>query len=261
MGDNEYQQSFRGLSDHDFASRSLSLTEHQSQHGLENPAAAHYQAPMTMAPSQPSSLAVKTGQPSLNHMEPMHYQTPMTMWHHVPSQQSNLAAMSMIPQAQQQNAAALSMMLQSQGLRYYPAPVKLFPQALQQTQNSQFYHASVACSKRFSEEEKQKLEKVFTDETQKPSTSRKRQLAEELGCPVPKVNVGQRCSPLPDPLLMMEIRTGSRTEGLERNRCIECRLTRPARQQIGQLPGMTAPMPMWPRTRTTRTPSTASPTA
>lgn len=240
------------------------MTEHQGQHGLENPAAVHYQTPMTMASSQPSSLAIKAGQHSLNHMEPMHYQNPMAMWHHVPSQQSNLAAMPMMPQAQQQNAAAVSMLLQSQGLRYYPAaPVKLFPQALQQTQNSQFYHASMACSKRFSEEEKQKLEKVFTDETQKPSTSRKRQLAEELGCPVPKVNVGHHGSLLSDLLLTMVTRIGSRTEGLERSRCNGCRLTRLAKPRIGRLPGPMAPMSRRTRMRTTttRTPSTASLTA
>ncbi|KAJ4394390.1 hypothetical protein N0V93_003607 [Gnomoniopsis smithogilvyi] len=88
----------------------------------------------------------------------------------------------------QQHSPATLMMLQSQGLSYYPAPVKMFSPTMQQSPNAQFYHASLASSKRFSEEEKQKLEKVFTDETQKPSTSRKRQLAEELGCPVPKVN-------------------------------------------------------------------------
>ncbi|CAN8098799.1 unnamed protein product [Discula destructiva] len=103
---------------------------------------------------------------------------------------SGATAMSMMGANQQSNAAAL-MMLQSQGLSYYSSPAKMFPpqmQQQQQSQNAQFYHASLASSKRFSEEEKQKLEKVFTDETQKPSTSRKRQLAEELGCPVPKVN-------------------------------------------------------------------------
>ncbi|KAK7744195.1 hypothetical protein SLS53_003716 [Cytospora paraplurivora] len=77
-------------------------------------------------------------------------------------------------------------MLQSHSQRYYHAPLKIFHQALQE--GSQLYHATIACSKRFSEEEKQKLERVFTDETQKPSTNRKRQLAEELGCPIPKVN-------------------------------------------------------------------------
>lgn len=194
MGDNEYTASYRGLSDHEYATRSFSLADLPGQHGVDNSAAAHYQSVMTTAPSQASSLTAKAGQHNMDHMDPMHYQNAMTMWHQVPAQQSNLTSMPMMPQAQQQNTAALSMMLQSQGLRYYPAPVKMFPQALQQTQNSQFYHASVACSKRFSEEEKQKLEKVFTDETQKPSTSRKRQLADELGCPVPKVNVGQHWS-------------------------------------------------------------------
>lgn len=102
--------------------------------------------------------------------------------------------MSMMPN-QHSDAAAL-MMLQSQGLPYYPSlPNRYSPTMQQQSQNAQFYHASLASSKRFSEEEKQKLEKVFTDETQKPSTSRKRQLAEELGCPVPKVNVISHSSP------------------------------------------------------------------
>lgn len=114
---------------------------------------------------------------------------PLAMWQHMPNRQSNNSAMSMMAHDQQHSAATL-MMLQSQGLPYYPAPVKMFSPTMQQSQNAQFYHASLASSKRFSEEEKQKLEKVFTDETQKPSTSRKRQLAEELGCPVPKVNVG-----------------------------------------------------------------------
>lgn len=160
MDDNNFQNSYHGLSSHNFAPRSMSMTE-------------------------------RTGQQSLDAMAAMHYQTPMSMWHHPPPQPSNVAAMSIMSQAQNQqhNPAALSLMLQSQGLRHYYGPVKMFPPAMQQTQNPQFYHATVACSKRFSEEEKQKLEKVFTDETQKPSTSRKRQLAEELGCPVPKVNV------------------------------------------------------------------------
>lgn len=167
MDDNAYHQhSYHGLPNHSFASRSMSMTESPSQQPLDTMAA-------------------------------MHYQNPMTMWHHASPQPSNAAAaMSMLSHSHNQphSSAALSMMLQSQGLRHYYNPVKMFPPALQQTQNPQFYHATVACSKRFSEEEKQKLEKVFTDETQKPSTSRKRQLAEELGCPVPKVNVCQPCT-------------------------------------------------------------------
>ncbi|KAJ4417091.1 hypothetical protein N0V82_006373 [Gnomoniopsis sp. IMI 355080] len=123
----------------------------------------------------------------------MHYQASMSMaetmamWQHMPTRQTNNASMTMMAQGQQHSPATL-MMLQSQGLPYYPTPVKMFSPTMQQSQNAQFYHASLASSKRFSEEEKLKLEKVFTDETQKPSTSRKRQLAEELGCPVPKVN-------------------------------------------------------------------------
>lgn len=138
-------------------------------------------------------MTERASQQPLDAMTAINYQNPMTMWHHAPPQQSNAAAaaMSMMSHSHSQphNSAALSMMLQSPGLRHYYNPVKMFPPALQQTQDPQYYHASMACSKRFSEEEKQKLEKVFTDETQKPSTSRKRQLAEELGCPVPKVNV------------------------------------------------------------------------
>lgn len=193
MRDNNYPDSYHGVPNHNFASRSIPLTEQAGQHCPDNPVPVQYQSAMPMAPTHSSSLAAKTSQHSMDHMSPMPYQTAMTMWHQIPTQPSDLAAISMIPQTQQQNAASLSMMLQSQGLRYYPAPMKMFPSPLQQRQNSQFYHASVACSKRFSEEEKQKLEKVFTDETQKPSTSRKRQLAEELGCPIPKVNVGQPC--------------------------------------------------------------------
>lgn len=162
MDDNTYHQhSYHGLPNHNFGARSMSMTE-------------------------------RTSQQPLNTMAAMHYQNPMAMWHHATPQPSNAAAaMSMMSHShnQEHNSAALSIMMQSQGLRHYYNPVKMFPSALQETQNPQFYHATVACSKRFSEEEKQKLEKVFTDETQKPSTSRKRQLAEELGCPVPKVNV------------------------------------------------------------------------
>lgn len=191
MEDHSQQHSYHGLSNANLASRSLSVTEQPGRHlGVT---ASHYQPTMSMAPSQQSLMAVKPGQQhahSMDTMGSMHYQNHVPMWHHVPSQSPNIAAISMMQQNQQHDPAAMSMMLQSQGLRYYPAPVKMFSQAMQQPQNSQFYHASVACSKRFSEEEKQKLEKVFTDETQKPSTSRKRQLAEELGCPVPKVNVG-----------------------------------------------------------------------
>lgn len=164
MEDN-YQRSWHGLSSQDFVSRSL------------------------------SSSAEPTGQGSLDTSSPMHYQASMSMaetmamWQNMPTRQPNNASMTMMAQGQQHSPATL-MMLQSQGLSYYPAPVKMFSPTMQQSQNAQFYHASLASSKRFSEEEKQKLEKVFVDETQKPSTSRKRQLAEELGCPVPKVNVG-----------------------------------------------------------------------
>lgn len=242
MEGNNYQHSYRGLPEHHFASRSLSATEHmgQDQHGLTSPTAAYHQIPMTMAPSHASGLAVKSGQHSLNSMDPTRYQPALPMWSQVPNHQSNLATMSMMPQNQHQNAAALSMMLQSQGLRYYPAQVKLFPQALHQASNSQFYHASVATSKRFSDEEKQKLEKVFTDETQKPSTSRKRQLAEELGCPVAKVNVCHLSGLVFRLSLTGASRTGFRTEGLERSKCIGCKNTRPAKPQIEQLLGRTA---------------------
>lgn len=263
MRDNNYQHSYHGLPDHDFASRSLSVTEQAGQHCSDNSSASvQYQSAMSMAPSQPSNLAAKTSQHSLDHMGSMHYQTPMTMWHQIPSQSSNLAAMSMMPQNQQQDAAAVSMMLQSQGLRYYPAPMKMFSSPLQQTQNSQFYHASVACSKRFSEEEKQKLEKVFTDETQKPSTSRKRQLAEELGCPVPKVNVGQPFGLHYFVLLTCYLlRTGSRIEGPEKSKCIESKRTRQAKLQTGQLPRMTASRSRTRMMMMTKMPSAAKLTA
>lgn len=46
--------------------------------------------------------------------------------------------------------------------------------------------------RRFTKEDKQRLEKAFVEESPKPSTSRKRQLAEELGCSLSKVNVGLR---------------------------------------------------------------------
>lgn len=197
MGDKAYQHSYSGLPNHEFASRSLSIAEQAGQHPLDTTPAMHYRSSMSMAPTQPPTGAPKSAQHSLDTIGPMRFQNHMTMWHHTPSHSSDLAAMSMMPQSQQHNTAALTMMLQSQALRYYPASVKMFPAALQQTQNAQFYHAAIACSKRFSEEEKQKLEKVFTDETQKPSTSRKRQLAEELGCPVPKVNVSQHASSRP----------------------------------------------------------------
>lgn len=193
---------------------------------------------MSMVPRQPSEFAIKAGQHPLDHTGSMHYQPPMNMWNPVPSQSPNVAAMSMMPQNQQHST--LSLLLQTQGLRYYPGPVKMFPTAMQQTQNSQFYHASVACSKRFSEDEKQKLEKVFTDETQKPSTSRKRQLAEELGCPVPKVNVGQPVTLRFGHLLTGDSRTGSRTAELGRNRSTESRLTRQAKLQSELLPRMMA---------------------
>lgn len=165
MEDNYQQRSYHGLSTQNYASRSLSsISEPTGPPSLDTTSSMHYQASMSMA-------------------------DPLAVWQHMPSRQSGAAAISMMGSSQQNNAAAL-MMLQSQGLSYYPSPVKIFsPTMQQQSQNAQFYHASLASSKRFSEEEKHKLEKVFTDETQKPSTSRKRQLAEELGCPVPKVNV------------------------------------------------------------------------
>lgn len=170
MEDHNYQRSYHGLpTSPDFVSRCLSSTaEPTGQHALDTTSSMHYQASLSMA-------------------------DPLAMWQHMSNRQPNNASMSMMAHNQQQNAAAL-MMLQSQGLSYYPAPMKMFSPTMQQSQNAQFYQASLASSKRFSEEEKQKLEKVFIDETQKPSTSRKRQLAEELGCPVPKVNVSRRCS-------------------------------------------------------------------
>lgn len=160
MEDNNYPQSFNGQTNHNHNVPTSSMMDPTHQHCLD-----------TMAAIQ-------------------HFQSPVMMWHQSQTQQANLNAMSMMAQApsHQHNPAAYSMMLQSQGQRYYQAPMRMFHQALQQAQGSQLFHASIACSKRFSEEEKQKLEKVFTDETQKPSTNRKRQLAEELGCPIPKVN-------------------------------------------------------------------------
>lgn len=162
MGDNHYPQPFDGQANRNYAGRASSIMD--STH--------HQQCLDTMAAIQ-------------------HLQGPVTMWHQSQAQQPSLNAMSMMAQApsNQHNPAAFPMMLQSQGQRYYQAPMRMFHQALQQAQGSQLYHATIACSKRFSEEEKQKLEKVFTDETQKPSTNRKRQLAEELRCPGPKVNV------------------------------------------------------------------------
>lgn len=159
MGDNNYPQSFNGQTNRNYAVRASPIMDPTQQHFSE-----------TMAAMQ-------------------HFQSPVSMWHQSRAQQPSLNAMSMMAPAptHQHNHAAYSLMLQSQGQRYYHAPLKMFHQALQE--GSQLYHATIACSKRFSEEEKQKLEKVFTDETQKPSTNRKRQLAEELGCPVPKVNV------------------------------------------------------------------------
>lgn len=164
MEDN-YQRSYHGLPTQDLVSHSLSSTaEPRGPGSLDTSSSMHYQPSMSMAET-------------------------MAMWQHLPTRQSGNTPMSMMAHGQQHSPATL-MMLQSQGLSYYPAPVKMFSPTMQQSQSAQFYHASLASSKRFSEEEKQKLEKVFTDETQKPSTSRKRQLAEELGCPVPKVNVG-----------------------------------------------------------------------
>lgn len=160
MGDNNFQQLFQEQASHEYNRRASSMMDPRQQHCMESMAAMQ------------------------------RYQTPVSMWQHAQSQQPNLDAMSMLQQAQShQHNPAFPMMLQSNGQRFYQPSMKMFHQALQQTQGSQLYHATIACSKRFSEEEKQKLEKVFTDETQKPSTSRKRQLAEELGCPVPKVNV------------------------------------------------------------------------
>lgn len=194
MSDRVYQHPYHGLSNQDYGSRPLSLSEAAGPHTLDTTAAMHYRPTVSMAPNHSPTGAVKAGEAhGLDSMGgAVHYQNPVSMWHHMPTQPSNLTTMSMMPQSQQHsNAAALSMMLQSQqGLRYFPPSLKMFPPAMQQPQNAaQYYHASVICSKRFSEEEKQKLEKVFTDETQKPSTSRKRQLADELGCPIPKVNV------------------------------------------------------------------------
>ncbi|KUI60389.1 Homeobox-leucine zipper protein HOX14 [Cytospora mali] len=161
MEGNNYPQSFNGQTNRNYALQTSSIMDPtQQQHCLDTMAAIH------------------------------HFQTPVTMWHQSQAQQPGLNAMSMMAQAPNHhlNPAVYPMMLQSQGQRNYQAPMRMFHQALQQAQGSQLYHATIACSKRFSEEEKQKLEKVFTDETQKPSTNRKRGLAEELGCPVPKVN-------------------------------------------------------------------------
>lgn len=159
MGDSNFQQLFQEQTSHDYNRRASSMMDPRQQHCMESMAAMQ------------------------------RYQTPVTMWQQAQSQQPNLETMSMLQQVQSHpHNPGFPMMLQSNGQRFYQPSMKMF-QALQQTQGSQLYHATIACSKRFSEEEKQKLEKVFTDETQKPSTSRKRQLAEELGCPVPKVNV------------------------------------------------------------------------
>lgn len=163
MGDNNFQQMFQEQTSHDYNRRASSMMDPRQQHFMESVAATQ------------------------------RYQTPVTMWQQAQSQHTNLDAMSMLQQAQ--SNPGFPMMLQSNGQRFYQPSMKMFHQALQQTQGSQLYHATIACSKRFSEEEKQKLEKVFTDETQKPSTSRKRQLAEELGCPVPKVNVRSNTTP------------------------------------------------------------------
>lgn len=160
MGDNNFQHLFQEQASHDYNRRASSMMDPRQQHCMESMAAMQ------------------------------RYQTSVSMWQQAQSQQPSVDAMSMLQQAQShQHNTAFPMMLQSNGQRFYQPSMKMFHQALQQTQGSQLYHATIACSKRFSEEEKQKLEKVFTDETQKPSTSRKRQLAEELGCPVPKVNV------------------------------------------------------------------------
>ncbi|KAG8165415.1 hypothetical protein KVR01_005690 [Diaporthe batatas] len=156
MGDNNFQQMFQEQASHDYHRRASSMMDPRQQHCMESVAAMQ------------------------------RYQNPVTSWPQAQAQHTNLEAMSMLQQAQ--NNHGFPMMLQSNGQRFYQPSMKMFHQALQQTQGPQLYHATIACSKRFSEEEKQKLEKVFTDETQKPSTSRKRQLAEELGCPVPKVN-------------------------------------------------------------------------
>lgn len=205
MGDNNFQQMFQEQTSHDFNRRASSMMDPRQQHCMESMAAMQ------------------------------RYQNPVTMWQQAQTQQPNLDAMSMLQQTQNhQPNPAFPMMLQSNGQRFYQPSMKMF-QALQQNQGSQLYHATIACSKRFSEEEKQKLEKVFTDETQKPSTSRKRQLAEELGCPVPKVNV---CSWSPPFRLYANTRcprTGSKIGEPERSRCTGSRHTRPARQLIRQL--------------------------
>lgn len=161
MEDNNYPQPFNGQTNRNYAGRSPSIMNQTHQHCLDSMAAMQ------------------------------HFHAPVTMWHQSQAQQPSLNTMSIMAQAPnyQHNAAAYSMVLQSHSQRYQQAPMKGFHQALQQAQGSQLFHASIACSKRFSEEEKQKLEKVFTDETQKPTTNRKRQMAEELGCPIPKVNV------------------------------------------------------------------------
>lgn len=44
-------------------------------------------------------------------------------------------------------------------------------------------------SKRLTQEDRRRLEEVFTGETQRPSTSLKRRLAEDIGCSVVRVNV------------------------------------------------------------------------
>jgi hypothetical protein len=157
MGDNNFQQMFQEHTTHGYNRRASSMMGPRQQHCMESVGAMQ------------------------------RYQNPVTMWQQAQAQQTNLDTMSMLQQAQ--NNPGFPIMLQSNGQRFYQPSMKMFHQSLQQTQGSQLYHATIACSKRFSEEEKQKLEKVFTDETQKPSTSRKRQLAGELGCPVPKVNV------------------------------------------------------------------------
>lgn len=204
MEDNNYPQSFNGQTNRNYAGRASSIMDPTHQGCLD-----------TMAAMQ-------------------HFHGPVTMWHQSQNQQPGLHAMSMMAQNpnHQHNSAAYSMMLQSHGQRYYQAPMKMLHQALQQAQGSQLFHASIACSKRFSEDEKQKLEKVFTDETQKPSTNRKRQLAEELGCPIPKVNVRWRATNRLESVLTSNYRTGSRTDEQGRNSCTESRPMKPVRQLI-----------------------------
>lgn len=203
MEDNNHQKSYDGQANRNYPIRASPMMDHPT----------HQQCLDSMAAIQ-------------------QFQSPMAMWHQSRTQQPSMNAMSMMAQGptHQHNTGPYSLMLQSHGQRYYHAPMKMFHQAM--PEGSQLYQATIACSKRFSEEEKQKLERVFTDETQKPTTNRKRQLAEDLGCPIPKVNVCLRANNHLHTALTSSHRTGSKTDGQGRNSCIGSKPMKPVKQQI-----------------------------